>query len=453
MGNLVNSLVTVAESMRATQLAIEVGGNNIANAKTPGYAKQRLDLLARRFEVDRGLAGGVEAGKLLSGRKVFLEQGVQEQSHRHGRFAEQTSTLERLEPVFDISSNSGINGSLNRLYRSFSALSVSPNDTPAREAVLENSRDLAQNFQFTVASLDTVRTDSRNGLRDTVERINRIGGEIQKYNLEVREDTQKLEDPGLDAQLFRHLEDLAELVDFNVIRSADGSVSVNLGGQTSLAAGGSFYPVSADFSGAAVELRDAQGAVITGQIQQGRLRAQLDLQNTYLPSFSTDLNLLAQTVADSVNAALAGGVDRNGNTPVTDLFRYNTTTGAAGSLTVNNLGSSELAAALPGAPGGNGNALALADQAHAHLIGGFTLGEFSGNMAARVGRSLANSRNDEHTQSLLLTQAKSLRAADSEVSIDEEAANIVAFQRQYEANAQLIRILNSLTETTINLIR
>ena len=56
-------------------------------------------------------------------------------------------------------------------------------------------------------------------------------------------------------------------------------------------------------------------------------------------------------------------------------------------------------------------------------------------------------------ETLLLAQARNLRATETEVSINEEAANLVAFQRQYEANAELIRILNSLTETTINLIR
>ncbi len=143
MGNLLNSLVTVAESMRTTQLAIEVGGNNIANAKTPGYSKQRLDLVAKRFEVNNGFAGGVGAGKLLSSRKTYLEEGVQEQAHRYGRFAQQSANLEQIEPVFDVTANSGIAGSINRLFEAFSAWSVSPNDTPVRQAVLDRAGDLA----------------------------------------------------------------------------------------------------------------------------------------------------------------------------------------------------------------------------------------------------------------------------------------------------------------------
>ncbi len=409
--------------------------------------------LRKRFEVNNGFAGGVGAGKLLSSRKTYLEEGVQEQAHRYGRFAQQSANLEQIEPVFDVTANSGIAGSINRLFEAFSAWSVSPNDTPVRQAVLDRAGDLAQNFRFTVASLATVNSDSQSQLQATVDAINQIGQDVQKYNVEVRGDVRKLEDPGLEAQVFRKLEDLAELVDFNVIRAPDGSFSVYLGGQTPLTAGGSHHPISVDLSGATAQVRNAQGGVITGQIQQGRIGAQLELRNGFLPALSTELNRLARTIADSVNSTLAGGLDRNGNTPGTDLFRYDSAAGEAGSLTVNGISADELAGASATAPGGNGNALSLAELAGARSIDDYTASQFYGNLAGRVGRTLANARNDENTQSLLLTQAKNIRAQSSEVSLDEEAVNLVAFQRQYQANAELIRILNSLTETTINILR
>ena len=143
MGNLLSSLGTVAESMRATQRAIDVTSNNVTNAKTPGYVKNKLDLVAKRFDVNGGFAGGVEAGKLLSYRKNFLEQGVQQQSHRYGQFNQTASSLERLEPILDIANGSGIGGALDGLFQAFSAWSVNPNDTPVRQAVLDRAGDVA----------------------------------------------------------------------------------------------------------------------------------------------------------------------------------------------------------------------------------------------------------------------------------------------------------------------
>lgn len=453
MGNLLSSLGTVAESMRATQRAIEVTSNNVTNAKTPGYVKNKLDLVAKRFDVNGGFAGGVEAGQLLSYRKNFLEQGVQQQSHRYGQFNQTASSLERLEPILDIANGSGIGGALDGLFQSFSAWSVNPNDTPVRQAVLDRARDVAQGFQFTVASLATFEADGQNELRSAVEKINRIGAEIQKYNLEVRSDARKLSDPGLEAKVFSQLEELAEVVDFDTIRASDGSFTVNLGGQTPLTVGANVYPVSLDFSGAQVQLRNAAGQSVTSHVQQGKLKALLDVQNSFLPAVKTDLNRLAETVANRVNTTLAGGLDRNGNSPTVNLFSYDSVAGAAGTIAVNDLATSDLAGASAGAPGGNGNALALADLGRSREIDDFSFGQFFGNMAGKVGRALANARNDENTQGLLLSQARNLRASESEVSLDEEAANLVAYQRQYEANAELVRILNQLTETTINIIR
>jgi flagellar hook-associated protein 1 FlgK len=438
--------------MRATQLAIEVSGNNVTNARTPGFVKQKLDLQAKRFEIGRGLVGGVEEGKLISGRQEFLETAVQEQAHRYGRFAQQTSDLERLEPIFDVTSNAGLGGSIDRLFQSFSALSIDPNDTPLREAVLERSRNLAQNFRSTSASLASAKLDGQNQLRSTTEAINQIGQQIQKYNLEVRTDIRKLEDPGLEAQAFNQLEQLSELVDFDLIRAPDGSFNVNVGGQTPLTIGNSFFPIWVDVSDTSAAIRNSQGVDITSQIQQGRLRAELDQQNGFLPNLVTDLNRLAETVATSVNTVLAGGLDRDGIVPVKDLFSFDASS-AATSILVTDIDASELAAASTGAPGGNGNALALDDLSRTPLIDNYSPSQFYGSLAGRVGRNLANSRIDEQAQSLMLSQSRSLRASETEVSIDEEAANIVAFQRQYEANAELIRILNSMTETTINIIR
>ncbi len=455
MGNLLNSLATVAESMRATQLAIELAGNNVSNAKTPNFAKQRLDLEARRFEVNRGLAGGVRAGSLISSRQDYLEQAVQEQSNRLGRFSQQTSDLEQLEAIFDVSAGSGLGSSIDRLFESFSALSVRPNDTPAREAVLGRARDLAQGFRLTASTLGSANSNARNGLGATVAEINDIGAQIQKYNLQIRSDARNLQDPGLEAGIYGQLEKLSELVDFDTIRAEDGTLTVSLGGQTPLAVGASYFPIRADVSptGGGAILRNAQGGEITGQIQQGRLRGQLEQQNGFLPALSADLDRLASTIANSVNTVLGSGRDRDGNTPTKDLFSFDATRGAAATLAVNDLIPSELAAASADAPGGNGNALSLADLSRSRVIDDYAVGQFYGSLAGRVGRTLANSRSDEHSQTLLLAQARNLRATATEVSIDEEAANLVAFQRQFEANGELIRILNSLTETTINLIR
>jgi flagellar hook-associated protein 1 FlgK len=158
-------------------------------------------------------------------------------------------------------------------------------------------------------------------------------------------------------------------------------------------------------------------------------------------------------LADRVNEVLRNGVDQNGLPPVTDLFTYDPLVGAAATLRVTAIRPEELAGALPSAPGGNGNALILAALGTSREIDDSTFTQFYGLIAGRLGRDLANARKEERTQDVLLGQAKALRADESAVSLDEEAVHLIAFQRAYQATAQLVRVLDEITQTTIGLLR
>jgi len=172
-----------------------------------------------------------------------------------------------------------------------------------------------------------------------------------------------------------------------------------------------------------------------------------------LPSYVADLNRLAESFADRVNGILAAGVDVNGDTPAVDLFTFDAANGSALTLAVTEMTPEQIAAALPEAPGGNSNSLNLAALATSGEIDGFTFTEFYGRLGSRVGQGLANARREERSQSLLLSQAQNLRSQVSAVSLDEEAAALIEFQRSYQASAQLFRVLNEMTEVVFTLLR
>jgi flagellar hook-associated protein 1 FlgK len=446
MGSLTTSLGIAAESMRALQKAIEITSNNVLNAKTPGYVKQSQALLARRLELDGGLGGGLEAGAVVSYRANHLEVAVRDSAQRHGYFAQQAQTLSKLEPIFDISGKTGIGAAIDKLFEGFSLLSVSPNDIPVRQDVLERARNVAAAFQSAGDGLAASAADADRRLRALVQAVNRAGEAIVDYNQNVLRDIRVASDPGMDAQVHQQLEELAQYVDFDVLRREDGALQVNLGRQTPLVIGAHFLPLSVDDLGV---VRDASGGDLSAVVTGGQIRGLLDFRDQLLPELRNDLNRLAEGLANAVNTTLAAGLDRDGNPPVVGLFTYD-----AGKLEVTpGFTPEQIAAAAAGAPGGNGNSLELAALGTAKTIDSLTFSQFYGFLAAKAGRWLSEAKAQEQTQSLLVTQARSVRAEASGVSLDEEAANLIAFQRGYQATAELIRVLNSLTETTINIIR
>jgi flagellar hook-associated protein 1 FlgK len=176
-------------------------------------------------------------------------------------------------------------------------------------------------------------------------------------------------------------------------------------------------------------------------------------KNALIPGYAAQLDTLAVSFADNVNATLAGGVGRDGLPPPAPLFGYNGTSGAAKSLSVNSLTPDQIAAALASAPSGNGNAIAVAQLATQPLAGGFTFTQAFGNLGATVGRDVSVARNEQNQYTDTLAQARQFRHDQTGVSLDEEAAKLLQFQQAYGAIGKFIGVLNDLTDTLMNIIK
>ena len=140
------------------------------------------------------------------------------------------------------------------------------------------------------------------------------------------------------------------------------------------------------------------------------------------------------------------------------IFTYNTAANAtdvAQTLTLDpSVTADQLGLATTGAnPQSNGvaNALAALPGSTANPIQGLSAEGFFGSIAASVGQQLSDANTASTADQTTLTSAQAARQQQSGVSLDQEAANITAYQRSYEANAQVVTILDQLTQDTINM--
>jgi flagellar hook-associated protein 1 FlgK len=452
MGNLLTSLLNTANALKVYEGALTVTQNNVTNANTPGYAKQRASLEALPLDLSIGLPGGVTQGPTQSSRNGYAEQAVRDQQTALGYYQQKASDLTPLESYFSLSSTSGIAPAISNLFQSFSQLSVNPNDTVSRQAVLNQATTVAQAFQDTATGLLTQGSNLDQQTHGIIDNINQLAGVIAEINTQSRVDPGGTVDAGVDAQLNSTLEQLSQLVNFTALQQPDGSVSVYVGGQTPLVVGSQVYAIQGDFSTPQTAVQSSTGADISGQVTGGELSALLDDKNNKLPSYMSDLNTLAQSLAQQVNDSLNSGIDQNGAAPVTDLFKFDATTGAALTIAVNALTPDQSAAALPGAPGGNGNALNLAALANATTTNGTTFAQFYGNLGGRVGSDVSAATNSQSTKQALLAQAQSMRQQISGVSLDEEAQYMMEYQRSYQAISKMLGIVNSMTDTLMNMV-
>jgi len=407
---------------------------------------------AMPFDLAVGLPGGVAAGAPQNSRNAYLEQAVRDQQTSNTFYQQKVADLTPVQTYFDLSSTSGIAPSMSTLFNDFSQLSVNPNDSVLRQTVLNDAATVAENFNSAASGLASQATEIQQQTSGAIQNINELAGQIAGINSQAQVDQAGGTDAGVDAQLNSSLEQLSQLVNFTVLQQPDGTVSVYLGGQTPLVIGNQTYAVQGDFTTPQIAIDSNTGTDITSQLTGGQLGALLDDKNNLLPSYITGLNTLAQSFADQVNSALDNGIDQNGAAPPTDLFSYNAAVGAAQSLAVNPLTPDQIAAASPGAPGGNGNALVLANLANQPTVDGATFSQYYGTLGEQVGSGLSTAQANQSTSQSLLNQAQAQREQVSGVSIDEEAESLLQYQRSYQALSKMLGVLNSVTDTLMNMM-
>ncbi|MGH9627105.1 MAG: flagellar hook-associated protein FlgK, partial [Bryobacteraceae bacterium] len=322
MSNLLASLRSSSSALDALEQSVSVSQNNVMNASTPGYVRQRMGLKSLDFLPDAGLFGGVSAAGIQGARDQYAEQAVRSQVTLQGAANQSVASLSALENAFPINTASGIPAALNRMFQSFTAWSVAPNSTAAKQNVIAAAETVAQSFQQVATALSKATTDADRDLRGTIDHINNLGEKLSAYNLQRRQ--QQGVDAGLDAQIHETLEQLSELVDFQALNQEDGTISILIGGQVSLVVGEKSYALEARFEHAvdppanagavpAARIYDSAGREVTTLTRGGKLGSLLEFRNTTLPHFQGDgqqegeLNRLAKKIADRVNEILSGG--------------------------------------------------------------------------------------------------------------------------------------------------
>jgi flagellar hook-associated protein 1 len=196
-----SALVNAASSLAVFDQSLNVIENNISNSSTPGYAAQEQTLVAAPFDLTAGLTGGVIAGPVISSRSEYLEQSVRSQTELLGNTEQQTSDLGQIQPLFNLTSTSGIDSSLNSFFNAFSQLGVSPNDTTDRQAVINSAQQLAGSINSTAAGINQVQNNVMTETTGVVGNINQLAGQITEINQQIQSSAGGPTDAGLDAQM------------------------------------------------------------------------------------------------------------------------------------------------------------------------------------------------------------------------------------------------------------
>jgi len=456
-----------------SQNALHTISHNIANKNTEGYSRQQTETFTN-FPYGAGktrIGTGARTASVQRVNNAYMERQLAEEKSNLGFMKGQANSLMRLEQVYNEEAVEGINASMVKFFNSFRELSTSPESVPKRIAVKESADLLARDFNKVAQQLHDIRGDANQQMAITVKDINSNTQEIASLNSQI----QKIEVGGGYANDERDrrdqlIKELGEKIDIKWTEGEDSTVTIQTGGNAILVAGNDASRLAAvpmpgtegkaegDFDIMYYHHEYAEPLAITERINGGSLGGLIKVRDHDVREFQDKMNFLASEISNSVNDVHSQGYNTFNQTGV-NLFDPISEKDGAENMKVSAevMGDvGRIAAGLdPNAPGDNRVANMISDiQNEKKFVDGTTsLDEYYNGIVAEMGLRTEKANHMLETQQGVVTQLENLRESYSGVNIDQEVANMVEWQKQFDASARIIRTADEMLDTVINLRR
>ncbi|HEY2633141.1 MAG TPA: flagellar hook-associated protein FlgK, partial [Steroidobacteraceae bacterium] len=173
-------------ALQAFQAAISVTSNNIANANTPGYAKESIDLASATPQSNGSTSVG--AGVVVNGISRSFSQAVANQLNTSQSNLGQLNALQSYSSQIDNlvgTTAGGLSTALQSFYSAWSDVANDPSSTATRQALLGKAQSIAASFQSTSSQLDALNSDINSRITSDVQQINTIGASISTLNQQI----------------------------------------------------------------------------------------------------------------------------------------------------------------------------------------------------------------------------------------------------------------------------
>ncbi len=448
------SLLSIARSaLLAHEAAMNVTAHNVANANTPGYSRQRLDLTAATpasgalFPLGRG----VDAVAIERSRDSFFDSSFRQDTGLLGRSGTLHDYLSQIEGSMNEPSSNGVAASLDSLFSALSDLSNDPANHTNRTVVIAAANRLTGQLHALDGQLSSVTQEAASSMRLQVTSLNTALASIAELNQRIQATGGPTHTaPDLMDQRDVLIDQLSSSLGVRVLDRGDGTVAV-LAGDTTLVDGSTATSLSVVAVGAGWGIAAGGGAAFDPG--SGSLKALTDLTQTRIPALRGQLDQLAGALVNQFNALHRTGSTLSGATNV-DFFDPAGVTAGTISLSAVVLASPDnIAASATGAQGNGGIAAQLAALSGTGIaaLGGQTFREDYVGIASGLGLDVRNADQDSTVNQTMLDRSTQGREAASGVSVDEEMVNLIGEQQAYQAAARIVSVADQMIQSVLNI--
>jgi flagellar hook-associated protein FlgK len=303
--------------LAAAQKGLDVIGNNVANAATEGYHRQRIDLSAA-YSSQVGaalLGGGVDIAGITRIIDRLLEMEILRQHSSLEQVSQEATTLSTVESAFgELSGGGTLSELIDKFFATLQDLCAHPSEVIWQSEVATGGQNLANQFRTTADFLTQLETQITLEAQNAVEQINTLTNQVAELN----NDIERMEMTGGQANNLRDQRDqriteLAKLIGIETQSREYGVVDVSIAGIAVVAGSAAMELQVGLTDNNLLGICPAGTQNYDTSVQGGQLGALLSLKNETIAGVHADLDALAGAIIQQVNQYHVQGVGSDGS--------------------------------------------------------------------------------------------------------------------------------------------
>ncbi len=314
-------LNTSVSALLSFQRGIETTGHNIANASTPGYSRQRVDLETRPPGMvgNQYIGAGVDVGNVRRIYDQFLGNELAAATTSQSRL----DTLARLSGQVDnllADPSVGLAPAIQNFFNAVQDAAGDPASVPARQALVSQADTLASSFGFIDDRLQSLEQDINGRLNQSVTDVNELATAIAELNRRIVSAEAGVSGQPNDLLDQRDLlvRRLSEQVAVTTLPQDDGALNVFIGNGQTLVTGSQARQLATrpnEFDPGRLEVvyeGDAGTGALGGELTGGAIGGMMDFRRLVLDPTRTAIGETAVALATAFNEQHAAGMDLKG---------------------------------------------------------------------------------------------------------------------------------------------
>ncbi len=452
-------------AMSAYQQAIDVTSNNISNASNPDYARQKVQFATVTAENGRG--AGVTVSDIQRIKDDLLGVQIRNYQSKSSDANKRSQVLSQIESIISEPSDNGLSNYMTQFFNSWDQLSAQPNSTPLRLNVIQKAQSVSDRFTQILNGLNDIQTTLQTEALNDVSTINSYLKDLNGLNQRISESEMR----GIKANELKDQRDaligkLSEMVNVTVQKNPNGSVSVNVGGLFGSDLN-SYNQFDMKMVNGQMRLVSQDDSASIAMLNSGELYAVSDLYSNKISQYKSTIENLETVFVNKINEVhmsgntLVQGADSKTGIPFFGELDVNgnvINSIANGQLQINpqildnpaNIAASDTA--NNDGNGSNANKMArLLDSKLSELNGQTLLDNYS-TILNSIGLDKVSNDNTIQSSESILLKLNNQETSTSGVSLDEEMANVLKFQRSYDAASKMVKIADEMIQTILQMV-